>query len=168
MEARSINRKTFQLTENGQLLGELVYKNLFFLSGKIKLSNSDVFEIKPVGIFGASFKVTKNETEIANLRMNWRGRIVFTFQDGQEFVLKAKGVFTETGFNELSQSYYFLMAMRLKHQANQIITNKKEPDNYIDINGLTKIEQATLIEIFKVISNFQSRIRIYFTNNLFG
>ena len=93
MEARSINRKTFQLTENGQLLGELVYKNLFFLSGKIKLSNSDVFEIKPVGIFGASFKVTKNGTEIANLRMNWRGRIVFTFHDGQEFVLKAKGVF---------------------------------------------------------------------------
>ena len=94
MEARSINRKTFQLTENGQLLGELVYKNLFFLSGKIKLSNSDVFEIKPVGIFGASFKVTKNGTEIANLRMNWRGRIVFTFHDGQEFVLKRKVYFT--------------------------------------------------------------------------
>lgn len=25
--------------------------------------------------------------------MNWRGQIVFTFQDGQEFVLKAKGMF---------------------------------------------------------------------------
>ena len=93
MEARSINRKTFQLTENGQLLGELVYKNLFFLSGKIKLSNSDVFEIKRVGIFGARFKVTKNGTEIANLKMNWKGQIVFSFQDRQEFVLKAKGLF---------------------------------------------------------------------------
>jgi len=82
--------------------------------------------------------------------------------------LKEVNVFTETAYNELNQSYYFLMSMRLKNQAHQIMNDKKSPDNYIDLNGLTKIEQGTLIEIFKTITNFQSRIRIYFTNNLFG
>ncbi|MBB5282849.1 hypothetical protein HNQ92_000970 [Rhabdobacter roseus] len=27
------------------------------------------------------------------MKMNWRGHIVFAFQDGREFVLKAKGLF---------------------------------------------------------------------------
>jgi len=60
------------------------------------------------------------------------------------------------------------MSMRLKNQANQIMNDKRDPDNYIDLNSLTKIEQGTLIEIFKTITNFQSRIRISFTNTLFG
>ena len=93
MEANSTDKKTFQLIENGQQLGELIYENLFFLKAEIKLANSELYEIKPVGFFGTSITVTKNATEIANLKMNWRGQIVFTFQDGQEFVLKAKGMF---------------------------------------------------------------------------
>ncbi|MEP7320180.1 MAG: hypothetical protein ABI921_15595 [Panacibacter sp.] len=93
MEAKSTDRKTLQLTENGQQLGELFYKNLFSLKAEIKLTNSDLYEVTPVGVFNTSITVTKNGTEIANLKMNWRGQIVFTFQDGQEFVLKAKGTF---------------------------------------------------------------------------
>ena len=93
MEAKSTDRKTFQLTENGQLLGELIYENLFFLTAEIRLTNSELYEIEPVGIFGTSITVTKKGQEIANLKMNWRGQIVFAFQDGQEFVLKAKGFF---------------------------------------------------------------------------
>src|SRR5690606_21899825 len=82
--------------------------------------------------------------------------------------LKEKGIFTESQFHELMHSYYYLMSMRLKNQANQIIQDKKEPDNYIDIKRITKIEQVTLKEIFKVIDNFQAGIKIKFTNNLLG
>lgn len=116
------------------------------------------------------FDIKKSMTPIVDLvRVYALQNRIFEVNTGERLkALKAKGIFTETAFNELSQSYYFLMAMRLKHQANQIINDRKEPDNFIDTNGLTKIEEATLIEIFKVISNFQSRIRIYFTNNLFG
>jgi hypothetical protein len=98
MEAKSTDKKTFQLTENGQQLGELIYENLFFLKAEIKLATSDLYQIKPVGIFGTRTTVTKNGTEIVNLKMNWRGQIVFTFQDGQEFVLKAKS--TGTFYNK--------------------------------------------------------------------
>ncbi|WP_421939481.1 DUF294 nucleotidyltransferase-like domain-containing protein [Pedobacter sp.] len=80
-------------------------------------------------------------------------------------VLKNLNVFTEQQFNELMQSYYYLMGLRLKHQADQI-NNHIEPDNFIEINSLTKIEKVTLIEIFKTIQNFQSGIKIRFTNSL--
>ena len=93
MEAKSTDTKTFQLSENGLTLGELIYENLFFLKAEIKLANSELYEVKPVGIFGTRITVTRSGTEIASLVMNWRGQIVFNFQDGQEFVLKARGTF---------------------------------------------------------------------------
>ena len=64
------------------------------------------------------------------------------------------------------QSYYYLMSLRLKNQAQQILKDNREPNNLIEINSLTKIEKVTLIEIFKTIQNFQSGIRMKFTNSL--
>ena len=59
MEAKLTNRKTVQLTENGQQLSELIYENFFHLKAKLKLENSEIYEIKPFGIFGTSITVTK-------------------------------------------------------------------------------------------------------------
>ena len=93
MRTECTDNKTFRLTENDQFLGELAYKSLFSYTAEIILTDSDHYDIKSVGFFGTSIAVTKNETEIANLKMNWKGQIVMTFQDEQEFVFKAKGVF---------------------------------------------------------------------------
>ncbi|NQD70153.1 CBS domain-containing protein [Sphingobacterium shayense] len=78
------------------------------------------------------------------------------------------GVFSKKQYEELYQSYYYLMALRLENQANQILVEKIEPNNYIRIDKLTKIEKVTLIEIFKTINNFQMGIKMRFTNNLLG
>lgn len=93
MEAKSSNKKTLQLSDNGTVLGELLYENLFFMNAEIRLASGDSFDVKPVGVFGTSIHVTKNGTEVAVLKMNWRGQIVITFQNGQAYVLKAKGIF---------------------------------------------------------------------------
>lgn len=116
------------------------------------------------------FDIKKTMTPIVDLvRVYALQNRIFEVNTGERLkALKEIGVFTETAYNELYLSYYFLMRMRLKNQANQIMNDKKQPDNYIDLNTVTKIEQGTLVEIFKTITNFQSRIRIYFTNNLFG
>ena len=90
MEAKLINKKTVQLTGNGQQLGELIYENLFRLKARIKLQNSDLYEIKPVGVFGTSITVTKNGMEMANLQMNWRGQIVFSFQGRSRICSKSQ------------------------------------------------------------------------------
>jgi CBS domain-containing protein len=81
--------------------------------------------------------------------------------------LRDQKVFSEEDFHELMQSYYYLMGMRLKHQAHQIIYDHQSPDNFVRPNALTKIEIVTLKEIFKVIENFQQRIKLIFTRNLF-
>ncbi len=93
MRIECTDNKTFRLSENDQFLGELAYKSIFSYKAEITLTNSDHYDIKSVGFFGTSIAVTKNEMEIANLKMNWKGQIVMTFQDEQEFVFKAKGVF---------------------------------------------------------------------------
>lgn len=94
---------------------------------------------------------------------------IFETNTGERLaILKEKGVFTDTEYLELIQSYYYLMSVRLKKQASQIIQDNTEPENYMDIQSLTKIEQVTIIEIFKTIRNFQTRIKLQFTNNLFG
>ncbi|MBC7654587.1 MAG: signal transduction protein, partial [Oligoflexus sp.] len=80
--------------------------------------------------------------------------------------LKEIGVFSESQLNELMQSYYYLMGLRLRKQAQQILENKSEAQNIIQIDSLTKIEQVTIKEIFKTIVNFQDGIRIKFTGNL--
>jgi CBS domain-containing protein len=81
--------------------------------------------------------------------------------------LRDQKVFSEEDFHELMQSYYYLMGMRLKHQAHQIIYDHQPPDNFVRPNSFTKIEIVTLKEIFKVIENFQQRIKLIFTRNLF-
>ena len=93
MRIECADNKTFRLTDNEHLLGELAYKSLFSYTAEIILTDSDHYDIKSVGFFGTSIAVTKNETEMGNLKMNWKGQIVMTFQDEQEFVFKAKGVF---------------------------------------------------------------------------
>jgi CBS domain-containing protein len=116
------------------------------------------------------FDIKKAMTPIVDMARVYALRHrVFEVNTGDRLkALKEKGVFTEKAYQELTQSYYFLMGMRLKNQARQIMIDKTEPDNYINLNTLTRIEQLTLREIFKTIENFQTGIKVAFTNNLFG
>ncbi|WP_207433086.1 DUF294 nucleotidyltransferase-like domain-containing protein [Sabulibacter ruber] len=94
---------------------------------------------------------------------------IFKTNTGERIQALAElGVFSETQWQELQQSYYYLMGLRLRKQASQIMHDKSEPDNYLDLNSLTKIEQVTLKEIFRTISDFQLGIKVQFTNSLFG
>ena len=64
---------------------------------------------------------------------------------------------------ELLQPYYYLIGVRLKKQAAQIISDHAAPDNYLDPSTLTKAEQVTLKKIFQAIADFQLKIKIGFT-----
>lgn len=116
------------------------------------------------------FDIKKSMTPIVDLvRVYALRHRVFEVNTGERLkALKEKGVFSEQEAQELTQSYYFLMSLRLRNQASQIIQDRTEPDNYIDPDKLTKIEKVALKEIFKTIDNFQTRIKLEFTNNLFG
>lgn len=116
------------------------------------------------------FDIKKAMTPIVDLiRVYALRNHIFEVNTGERLkALRKKGVFTETEFFELLQSYYFLMSVRLKKQASQIMYDKAEPDNYINISTLTKIEVGTIKEIFKTIQNFQQKIKMEFTGNVLG
>ena len=116
------------------------------------------------------FNIKKAMTPIVDLvRVYALKNRIFETNTGERLAaLKKKGVFSETEYLELIQSYYYLMSIRLRKQASQIIQDNVEPENYMDIESLTKIEQVTIKEIFKTIKNFQLKIKVEFTNSLFG
>lgn len=116
------------------------------------------------------FDIKKTMTPIVDLvRVHALKNRIFKTNTGERLAaLKASGEFTETDFHELMHAYYYLMSLRLKKQAVQMIHDKADPDNFIDIRSLTKIEQVTLKEIFKTIANFQASIRLKFTNSMAG
>jgi CBS domain-containing protein len=93
---------------------------------------------------------------------------IFKTNTGERMeALQEKGVFTQEEYRELLQSYYYLMALRLKHQAKQIIADGELPNNYLNPEVLTKVEQVTIKEIFKVISRFQLKIKMTITGSLY-
>ncbi|MBF8962234.1 CBS domain-containing protein [Pontibacter sp. FD36] len=115
------------------------------------------------------FNLKKTMTPIVDLVRAYalRNRIFLTNTGERMEALANVGIFTEKERQELLQAYYYLMGMRLKKQAIQIIDDRKEPDNLLDPRTLTKIEQVTLKEIFKVISDFQTKIRVSFMETLY-
>ncbi|GAB3857561.1 DUF294 nucleotidyltransferase-like domain-containing protein [Hymenobacter terrigena] len=114
------------------------------------------------------FNLKKTMSPIVDLvRMYALKHRIFATNTGERLeALKALGVFTEREAHELLQSYYYLMGVRLKKQAAQIINDNVTPDNYLDPKTLTKVEQVTLKEIFKVIADFQLKIKVGFTKSL--
>ena len=114
------------------------------------------------------FNLKRTMSPIVDLvRMYALKHRIFATNTGERLdALKMLGVFTERETQELLQAYYYLMGVRLKKQAVQIISDNVVPDNFLDPKTLTKVEQVTLKEIFKVISDFQLKIKVGFTKSL--
>lgn len=140
MEVNSAKNKSFKLTENGHQLGELIYENSFTqMKAEIRLSNSEVYNITPVGFFGTSINVTKGGTTIASLSMSWNGKIIISFQDNREYALKLKGVFQNQVFLESTnmenimcfEPHFNWTDVRLNHTITYDIKNNNESKDYL-------------------------------------
>ena len=81
--------------------------------------------------------------------------------------LMEQGHFTMEEYQEIRHAYYYLMGLRLESQARQIVTEKVPPENFIYLDKITKVEKVALVEVFKVIKDFQLKVKIHFTNSLF-
>lgn len=81
-------------------------------------------------------------------------------------LLKEKGVFSDKEAQELIHAFEYLMALRLENQSHLILEKKEKPKNFLIIRQITKVQSVTLLEIFKVIEEFQARIKLAFTRSL--
>lgn len=76
--------------------------------------------------------------------------------------LLKKGIINKTTYEELKQSYNYLMQLRFKHQSEQIMENGYA-DNYVNPDNLTQIDQKTLKNIFSQILSIQKKLSYDFT-----
>ncbi|HPP86245.1 MAG TPA: DUF294 nucleotidyltransferase-like domain-containing protein [bacterium] len=79
-------------------------------------------------------------------------------------ILYENNIIPKSAYNELAQSFNYLLLLRFKSQCLQI-TENKIADNYININKLTRIELTMLKKIFSQFNNFQSKIIFDFKIN---
>ncbi|MFD2037102.1 DUF294 nucleotidyltransferase-like domain-containing protein [Belliella marina] len=115
------------------------------------------------------FDIKKTMTPIVDLARIFalKNRIFETNTGRRIDALQKSNVFTEKEAQELQHAYYYLMSLRLEKQALMIIDEKKSPENFVSIKKLTKVQMVTLVEIFKVIKEFQLKIKVEFTKNIF-
>jgi CBS domain-containing protein len=61
-------------------------------------------------------------------------------------------------YHDFEQAYSFLMQLRLARQLTAMTKENAKPDNYINPNKLSRLEQAMLKEIFKRIEKYQEKM----------
>jgi CBS domain-containing protein len=115
------------------------------------------------------FNIKKTMTPIVDLArvFSLKHRILETNTGDRVKALESKGVFSHRETIELGHAYYYLMGLRLEKQSLQLIQNEEKATNHVSIDHLTKVQMVTLVEIFKVIKDFQLKIKVEFTKNIF-
>jgi len=79
--------------------------------------------------------------------------------------LTLKGILSEAELDELLQSYYFMMRLRLSHQVRQLQAGSP-PDNFLLMDEVSKIERVTLKEIFRLVEKYQKRLGVVYGGTL--
>lgn len=92
MEVQCTDNKTFKFTDDTEIVGQLIYDNIFSYKASA-IYGSNEYKITPKGFFSTSISVTKHDIEVASMQMNWKGHIILSFQNGQQYILKAAGTF---------------------------------------------------------------------------
>ncbi len=83
------------------------------------------------------------------------------------YELRRQEVLTEEEYVELHQAFYFMMRLRLTHQATQM-TRREHPDNFLTTSEISTIERVTLRQIFRIIETFQKRIGLVYAGTMMG
>ncbi|WP_158857635.1 DUF294 nucleotidyltransferase-like domain-containing protein [Lunatibacter salilacus] len=120
-----------------------------------KIENEEVFDIKKA-----------MSPMVEAIRIYALREKIFETNTGRRLKeLTERNIFDKESASELYQAYYYLMALRLEKQAERIIEERKPAQNYIPIRSITKVQAATLRQIFKVIKDLQLKIKIEFTKS---
>jgi CBS domain-containing protein len=129
----------------------------------------------PIGLFGKLVVESKGEHKDA-LNIKWamqpivdlarvyslKHGIVQTNTLTRLFRLYTKHIFTNNQYIDLVQTYNYLMHLRFLRQITTIIDEEKPPDNYINPNNFSYLDQAMLKEVFKKTEQFQKNLKAEF------
>lgn len=123
------------------------YKDPLNLFGKIKASSNDKVNVKDILLPVISFirlYTLKNQLDATNSL----DRAKKLYECGE---------INKSLYEEVVLSYNYLMNIRLRFQAADVLENK-DPSNLVDLNRLTNIEVDTIKKIFAEIGVLQNRL----------
>jgi CBS domain-containing protein len=139
------------------------------------LAENSLYSKPPLGFFGNfivesrgdhrdSFDIKRSITTIVNFARAYalHNRIEETNTRERLDRLYLKRVLSWKDYNEIEQSYSYLMQLRFVRQVTAIMKENGKPDNYINPKTLSRIEQTMLREIFKSIEKFQAKMSFDF------
>ena len=123
------------------------YKDPLNMFGNIKSSSNDTVNVKDILLPVMSFLrlyTLKNQLDATN-----------SLDRAKK--LHECGEINKSLYEEIVFSYNYLMNIRLRFQAADVLENK-EPGNVVDLNRLTKIEVETIKKIFAQIGALRSKL----------
>lgn len=165
---------TADLVEN---LSDYLFKSLKWWPGFFRhMTENAVYFKPPIGFFG-NFQVESSGkyrnclnikhtmTSIVDFARIYALKNCIQETNTQErlYQLHLKQILPFRTYREIEQAFNFVMHIRIAHQINRIIVKKLEPDNHINPNKLSAIEQKMLKEVFKRIEKMQKQISLEFT-----
>ena len=112
--AKSNNSLSFDVTEDEQLIGKLIYKNWFKFNADIEMTNGSNYQVEPKGFWGTTIELKDKEKVLLKFKMNWNGAIVIqTFFNGFEksYAFKHRG-FLKDSFLLTDQEGTELLVMK--------------------------------------------------------
>jgi CBS domain-containing protein len=129
----------------------------------------------PIGLFGKLVVESKGEHKDSfNLKWGMQPIVdlarIYSLKHGivqtntltRLFRLYTKNVFTNKQYIDLVQSYNYVMHLRFLRQITTIVDEEKQPDNYINPNNLSYLDNAMLKEVFKKIEQLQGKLKSEF------
>jgi CBS domain-containing protein len=76
--------------------------------------------------------------------------------------LLARNALSKQAYDDLQQGYGFMMQLRIIRQIKTIADDGRAPDNYINPQKLSQLEQIMLKEIFKCLEKYQNKLSFDF------
>jgi hypothetical protein len=88
--------KEFQLTDiDGRFLGKLAYEKWASKKASATTQYAEFFDFKAVGFWQQHISVERDGTEIATLKLNWKGHIIIDIKGNdveQDYLVKSDGL----------------------------------------------------------------------------
>jgi hypothetical protein len=88
--------KEFQLTDiDGRFLGKLAYEKWASKKASATTQYAEFFDFKAVGFWQQHISVERDGTEIATLKLNWKGNIIVDIKGNdieQDYLVKSVGL----------------------------------------------------------------------------
>ena len=139
------------------------------------LAENSLYQKPPLGFFGNfiveskgehrdAFDIKSSMTTIVNFARAYALKHEIEETNTQERLnrLYLRKVLSWKDYNEIEQSYGYLMQLRFVRQVTAVMKENAMPDNYINPKTLSRIEQIMLREIFKSIERFQAKLSFDF------